>query len=155
MKNLSGQANLNILFVMELLLQMPYSDRTDGKYNRKASYFLVSVKERNMVDFIKSLDKEKKRHSEPKADEVLALGPNQNHKKSYVDLGELFYFLNSYNSMEGGGTFYLRRLKKIIMEQIKKDYEEMELQMPDYMSFEDLQDEIWKKINEKNSSNNN
>ena len=39
------------------------------------------------------------------------------------------------------------------MEQIKKDYDEMELQIPDYMSFEDLQDEMWKKINKKNSSN--
>ena len=27
--------------------------------------------------------------------------------------------------MEEGGTFYLRRLKKIIMEQIERDYEEM------------------------------
>ena len=65
-----------------------------------------------MVDYIKSLNKEKKRYAEPKADEVLALGPNQNNKKSHVDLGEIFYLLNSYNSMEEGGTCYLRRLKK-------------------------------------------
>ena len=48
MKNPSGQANLNII-CNGTIAAMPYSDRTDGKYNRKASYFLVSVKERNML----------------------------------------------------------------------------------------------------------
>ena len=31
---------------------MSFSERTDGKYNRKSEYFLVSVKERNMDEFI-------------------------------------------------------------------------------------------------------
>ena len=56
---------------------------------------------------------------------------------------ELFYFLNSYNSIESGGTFYLRRLKKIIMEQIEKDYKEMGMTMRDLkISYYDKQDEM-------------
>ena len=54
---------------------MSFSERTDGKYNRKSEYFLVSVKERNMDEFIATLQKDKRRYAEPKADEVLALGP--------------------------------------------------------------------------------
>ena len=60
-----------------------------------------------------------------KADSITALGSNQKHLGFQVDMEELFYFLNSYNSMESGGTFYLRRLKKIILDQIEKDCEEM------------------------------
>ena len=101
---------------------MPYSTRSDGKYNRQAQYFLCSVKDRNLLEFLGTLKREKRRHAEPKADHITALGVNQRHTKSPVDLDELFFFLNSYNEMESGGTFYLRRLKKIIMEQIEKDY---------------------------------
>ena len=39
---------------------MTYSNRTDGKYNRKAEYFLVSVKERNMLKFLEIVEREKK-----------------------------------------------------------------------------------------------
>jgi len=101
---------------------MPRSNRTDGKYNRKADYFLVSVKERNMREFMETLEREKRRHAEPKADSITALGSNKKHLGFQVDMEELLYFLNSYNSMESCGTFYLRRLKKIIMEQIEKDF---------------------------------
>ena len=122
---------------------MPRSNRTDGKYNRKADYFLVSVKERNMREFLETLEREKRRHAEPKADSITALGSNQKHLGSKVDMEELFYFLNSYNSMESGGTFYLRRLKKIIMEQIEKDYKEMGITMRDLkISYYDKQDEM-------------
>ena len=125
---------------------MPRSNRTDGKYNRKADYFLVSVKERNMREFLETLEREKRRHAEPKADSITALGSNQKHLGSQVDMEELFYFLNSYNSMESGGTFYLRRLKKIIMEQIEKDYKEMGMTMRDLkISYYDRQDEIGEK----------
>ncbi len=45
--------------------------------------------------------------------------------------------------MESGGTFYLRRLKKIIMEQIEKDYKEMGMTMRDLkISYYDKQDQI-------------
>ena len=122
---------------------MPRSNRTDGKYNRKADYFLVSVKERNMREFLETLEREKRRHAEPKADSITALGSNQKHLGSQVDIEELFYFLNSYNSMESGGTFYLRRLKKIIMEQIEKDYKEMGITMRDLkISYYDKQDQM-------------
>ena len=122
---------------------MPRTNRTDGKYNRKADYFLVSVKERNMREFLETLEREKRRHAEPKADSITALGSNQKHLSSQVDMEELFYFLNSYNSMESGGTFYLRRLKKIIMEQIEKDYKEMGMTMRDLkISYYDKQDEM-------------
>ena len=122
---------------------MPRSNRTDGKYNRKAYYFLVSVKERNMREFLETLEREKRRHAEPKADSITALGSNQKHLSSQVDMEELFYFLNSYNSMESGGTFYLRRLKKIIMEQIEKDYKEMGITMKDLkISYYDKQDQM-------------
>ena len=125
---------------------MPRSNRTDGKYNRKADYFLVSVKERNMREFLETLEREKRRHAEPKADSITALGSNQKHLGSQVDIEELFYFLNSYNSMESGGTFYLRRLKKIIMEQIEKDYKEMGITMRDLkISYYEKQDEMEEK----------
>ena len=125
---------------------MPRSNRTDGKYNRKADYFLVSVKERNMREFLETLEREKRRHAEPKADSITALGSNQKHLGSQVDIEELFYFLNSYNSMESGGTFYLRRLKKIIMEQIEKDYKEMGMTMRDLkISYYEKQDEMEEK----------
>ena len=125
---------------------MPRSNRTDGKYNRKADYFLVSVKERNMREFLETLEREKRRHAEPKADSITALGSNQKHLGSQVDMEELFYFLNSYNSMESGGTFYLRRLKKIIMEQIEKDYKEMGMTMRDLkISYYEKQDEMEEK----------
>ena len=122
---------------------MPRSNRTDGKYNRKADYFLVSVKERNMREFLETLEREKRRHAEPKADSITALGSNKKHLGFHVDMEELFYFLNSYNSMESGGTFYLRRLKKIIMEQIEKDYKEMGMTMRDLkISYYDKQDQM-------------
>ena len=129
---------------------MPISNRADGKYNRKADYFLVSVKERNMRAFLKTLEREKRRHAEPKADSITALGSNQRHLGFQVDMEELFYFLNSYNSMESGGTFYLRRLKKIIMEQIEKDYKEIGMTMRDLKnSYYDKQDEMDDKIYSK------
>ena len=132
---------------------MPRSNRTDGKYNRKADYFLVSVKERNMREFLETLEREKRRHAEPKADSITALGSNQKHLGSQVDMEELFYFLNSYNSMESGGTFYLRRLKKIIMEQIEKDYKEMGMTMRDLkISYYDKQDEMDEKIYNKQAA---
>ena len=122
---------------------MPRSNRTDGKYNRKADYFLISVKERNMREFLETLEREKRRHAEPKADSITALGSNKKHLGSEVDMEDLFYFLNSYNSLESGGTFYLRRLKKIIMEQIEKDYKEMGMTMRDLkISYYDKQDEM-------------
>ena len=125
---------------------MPRSNRTDGKYNRKADYFLVSVKERNMREFLETLEREKRRHAEPKADSITALGSNQKHLGSQVDMEELFYFLNSYNSIESGGTFYLRRLKKIIMEQIEKDYKEMGMTIRDLkISYYEKQDEMEEK----------
>ena len=132
---------------------MPRSNRTDGKYNRKADYFLVSVKERNMREFLETLEREKRRHAEPKADSITALGSNQKHLGSQVDMEELFYFLNSYNSMESGGTFYLRRLKKIIMEQIEKDCKEMGMTMRDLkISYYDKQDEMDDKIYRKQAA---
>ena len=42
---------------------MPWSNRTDVKYNRKANYFLVRVKEKNMREFMETLEREKRRHS--------------------------------------------------------------------------------------------
>ena len=43
---------------------MPRSNRTDGKYNCKANYFLVSVKERNIREFMETLEREKRRYAE-------------------------------------------------------------------------------------------
>ena len=132
---------------------MPRSNRTDGKYNRKADYFLVSVKERNMREFLETLEREKRSHAEPKADSITALGSNQKHLGSQVDMEELFYFLNSYNSIESGGTFYLRRLKKIIMEQIEKDYKEMGMTMSDLKnSYYERQAEMDDKICSKQAA---
>tara|TARA_Y200000002_G_scaffold237654_1_gene196368 strand:+ start:130 stop:531 length:402 start_codon:yes stop_codon:yes gene_type:complete len=126
---------------------MPSSPRSDGKYNRQAQYFLCSVKDRNLLEFLGTLKQEKRRHAEPKADHITALGVNQRHTKSPVDLDELFYFLNSYNEMEEGGTYYLRRLKKIIMEQIEKDYEEMGKTVKDLRnSYFDKQDNFWDEV---------
>ena len=127
---------------------MPRSNRTDGKYNRKADYFLVSVKERNMSEFMETLEREKRRHAEPKADYITALGANERHKKTFrIDLDELFYFINSYNSIGDGGYFYLNRLKKIIMEQIEKDYEEMGMTLKDLeLSYMDKQDEMYEDV---------
>ena len=126
---------------------MPSSPRSDGKYNRQAQYFLCSVKDRNLLEFLGTLKQEKRRHAEPKADHITALGVNQRHTKSPVDLDELFYFLNSYNEMESGGTYYLRRLKKIIMEQIEKDYEEMGKTVKDLRnSYFDKQDNFWDEV---------
>ena len=100
-----------------------------------------------MTEFLDALKREKRRHAEPKADHITALGVNQRHKKSPVDLDELFYFLNAYNEMEESGTFYLRRLKKIIMEQIEKDYEEMGKTVKDLsMSYLDKQDNFWDEV---------
>ena len=100
-----------------------------------------------MPEFLATLKREKRRHAEPKADHITALGVNQRHKKSPIDLDELFYFLNAYNKMEEGGTFYLRRLKKIIMEQIEKDYEEMGKTVKDLsMSYLDKQDNFWDEV---------
>ena len=132
---------------------MPRSNRTDGKYNRKADYFLVSVKERNIREFLETLEREKRRHAEPKANSITALGPIQKHLGSQVDVEELLYFVNSYNSMESGGTFYLRRLKKIIMEQIEKVYKEMGMTMRDLKnSYYDKQDEMDHKIYSKQAA---
>ena len=126
---------------------MSSSTRSDGKYNRQAQYFLCSVKDRNLLEFLGTLKQEKRRHAEPKADHITALGVNQRHTKSPVDLDELFYFLNAYNEMESGGTYYLRRLKKIIMEQIEKDYEEMGKTVKDLsMSYLDKQDNFWDEV---------
>jgi len=126
---------------------MSSSTRSDGKYNRQAQYFLCSVKDRNLLEFLGTLKQEKRRHAEPKADHITALGVNQRHTKSPVDLDELFYFLNSYNEMESGGTYYLRRLKKIIMEQIEKDYEEMGKTVKDLRnSYFDKQDNFWDEV---------
>ena len=121
---------------------MSFSERTDGKYNRKSEYFLVSVKERNMDEFIATLQKDKRRHAESKADEVLALGPNQRHKNKNINLGELFYLINSYNSLGASSYFYLNRLKKIILDQIDEDYLEMGKTKPDLSAMDNLWDVI-------------
>ena len=89
---------------------MSSSTRSDGKYNRQAQYFLCSVKDRNLLEFLGTLKQEKRRHAEPKADHITALGVNQRHKKSPIDLDELFYFYNGNNERDEAGTFYLRRL---------------------------------------------
>ena len=123
---------------------MSFSERTDGKYNRKSEYFLVSVKERNMDEFIATLEKDKRRHAEPKADEVLALGPNQRHKNKNINLGELFYLINSYNSLGSSSYFYLNRLEKIILDQIDKDYLEMGKTKPDLSAMDNLRRDMSK-----------
>ena len=127
---------------------MPSSPRSDGKYNHKAEYFLCSVKQRNLPEFLDALKQEKRRHAEPKADNITALGANERHKKTFrIDLDELFYFINSYNSIGDGGYFYLNRLKKIIMEHIEKDYEEMGMTIKDLtMSYIDKQDEMYEDV---------
>ena len=127
---------------------MPSSPRSDGKYNHQAEYFLCSVKQRNLPEFLDALKQEKRRHAEPKADHITALGANERHKKTFrIDLDELFYFINSYNSLEDGGYFYLNRLKKIIMEQIEKDYDEMGMTIKDLtMSYMDKQDEMYEDV---------
>ena len=52
--------------------------------------------------------------------------------------------------MNEGGTFFLRRLKKIIMDQIEKDYEEMGMTMKDLtLSYLDKQIEMDDKIYKK------
>tara|TARA_B100001063_G_C16268786_1_gene313511 strand:- start:15 stop:194 length:180 start_codon:yes stop_codon:yes gene_type:complete len=49
--------------------------------------------------------------------------------------------------MEEGGTFHLRRIKKLIMEQIEKDYEEMEKTISDLtISYMDKQGEIYEDV---------
>ena len=60
---------------------MPPSPITDGKYNHKAEYFLCSVKQRNLPEFLDALKKEKRRRAEPKANHITALGANERHKK--------------------------------------------------------------------------
>ena len=127
---------------------MPSSPRSDGKYNHQAEYFLCSVKQRNLPEFLEALKQEKKSHAEPKADNITALGANEWHKKAFrINLDELFYFINSCNSIRDGGYFYLNWLKKIIMGQIEMDYEEMGITLKDLeLSYMDKQDEMYEDV---------
>jgi hypothetical protein len=106
-----------------------------------------------MREFLETLEREKCKHAEPKADSITAIGSNRKHLGSQVEMEELFYFLNSYNSMDSGGRFYLRRLKKIIMEQIEKDYKEMGMTMSDLKnSYYERQAEMDDKICSKKAA---
>ena len=89
---------------------MPYSNRTDGKYNRKAEYYLMSVKQRNEVEFRDSLKKEKRRHAEDKVDSLIPLGLHNDSE--YFDTAELLYLLNCAS----------KDLGKIFIDGIKKTW---------------------------------
>tara|TARA_X000001036_G_C20466928_1_gene719855 strand:- start:3 stop:386 length:384 start_codon:yes stop_codon:yes gene_type:complete len=106
-------------------------------HNRKAEYYLMSVKQRNEKEFRECLKKERRRHAEDKVHQLYPLGPNDLHSQLSEDVAEIFYLINSFNHPDSGGTFYLRKIKKLITEEIEKYYVEMELPMPDLYDFLD------------------
>ena len=85
-----------MFYIVEIrdFLMMDMSKKTDVKYNRQSQYFLTSVKERNMDEFLDTLKKEKRRHAEPKADRIIPLVRHKN--ESYDDaygFAKMFYDL--------------------------------------------------------------
>ena len=111
--------------------------RSKHYHNRKAEYYLMSVKQRNEKEFRLCLRKERRRHAEDKVQQLYPLGPNDLHSQLSEDVAEIFYLINSFNHPHSGGAFYLRKIKKLITEEIEKYYEEMELPMLDLYDFLD------------------
>ena len=109
---------------------MPYSNRTDGKYNRKAEYYLMSVKQRNEVEFRDSLKREKRRHAEDKVDSLIPLGLHNDSE--YFDTAELLYLLNC--ASKDLGKIFIDGIKN----QIKEKYDEYELPVPDLGDFREI-----------------
>ena len=121
---------------------MPYTKRTDGKYNRQSQYFLVSVKERNMDEFLDTLKKERKRHAEPKADRIIPLGRHKNESfESAYDFAKMFYDLNNLNQ-EAGGKYHIKRIKDFIKSEMDEYYESSEIPKPVITDFYDAIDEV-------------
>ena len=119
---------------------MPSSPRSDGKYNHKAEYYLVSVKQRNEVEFRDSLKQDKKRHAEPKAQRVIPFGIHKDGEaNASCKLAEFLYLVKC--STEDFGTMY----RKELIKQIEDKYKEHDLPIPD---IDDLIDEKEKKFND-------
>ena len=112
-------------------------EKIRGKHyhNRKAEYYLMSVKQRNEEEFRQCLKKERRRHAENKVDQLYPLGPNNLHRDSQVDVAEIFYLINSFNHPDTGSEYHLRKIKKLIIDEIENYYEELELPMPDLYDF--------------------
>tara|TARA_B100000131_G_C17590676_1_gene399034 strand:+ start:95 stop:517 length:423 start_codon:yes stop_codon:yes gene_type:complete len=128
---------------------MSYSKRTDGKYNWQAQYFLISVKERNMDEFLDTLKKERKRHAEPKADRIIPLGRHKNESfEAAYDFAKMFYDLNNLNQ-EAGGTYHIKRIKEFIKSEMDEYYEGSEIPKPDTNDFYDDIDEVWKIVDKQ------
>ena len=108
--------------------------------NRTSEHYLVSVKQRLEVEFRDSLNREKKRHAEPKAQRVIPFGI---HKDGRADgsweLEELLYLIKCSN--EDFGTIY----RKELIKQIEDKYKEHDLPIPD---IDDLIDEKEKQFND-------
>ena len=132
---------------------MPRSKRTDGKYNRQAQYFLISVKERNMDEFLDTLKKERRRHAEPKADRIIPLGRHKN--KSFDDaygFAKMFYDLNNLNQLYGGG-YHIRRIKEFINAEMDVCYESSEIPKTDTCDFYDAIDDVWDFVDKQRKRN--
>tara|TARA_B100000886_G_scaffold222614_1_gene154845 strand:+ start:66 stop:488 length:423 start_codon:yes stop_codon:yes gene_type:complete len=128
---------------------MPYTKRTDGKYNRQAQYFLISVKERNMDEFLDTLKKERKRHAEPKADRIIPLGRHKNESfEAAYDFAKIFYDLNNLNQ-EASGKYHIKRIKDFIKSEMDEYYESSEIPKRDITDFYDAIDEVWEIIDKQ------
>ena len=128
---------------------MPYTKRKDGKYNRQAQYFLISVKERNMDEFLDTLKKERKRHLEPKAESIIPLGRHKNESfETAYDFAKMFYDLNNLNQ-EVGGKYHIKRIKDFIKSEMDEYYEGSEMPKPDTNDFYDDIDEVWKIVDKQ------
>ena len=119
---------------------MPSSPRSDGKYNHKSEYYLVSIKQRLEVEFRDSLKQEKKRHAEPKAQRVIPFGIHKDGEANASwKLAEFLYLVKC--STEDFGTMY----RKELIKQIEDKYKEHDLPIPD---IDDFIDEKEKKFND-------
>ena len=128
---------------------MPRSKRTDGKYNRQAQYFLISVKERNMDEFLDTLKKERKRHAEPKADRIIPLGRHQNQSfDAAYGFAKMLYDLNNLNQTPAG-AYHIRRIKEFINAEMDVYYESSELPKPDTYDFYDAIEEVWEFVDKQ------
>ena len=107
---------------------MPSSPRSDGKYNHKSEYYLVSVKQRLEVEFRNSLKRDKKRHAEPKAQRVIPFGIHRDGRADgSLELAELLYLVKC--STEEFENIFRNELIKKIEEKIEDKKIENEVKM--------------------------
>ena len=128
---------------------MPDIKRTEGIYKRQAQYFLISVKERNIDEFLDTLKKERKRNAEPKADRIIPLGRHKNESfESAYDFAKMFYDLNNLNQ-EAGGKYHIKRIKDFIKSEMDEYYEGSNIPKPDTVDFYDAIDKVWEIVDKQ------